>query len=558
MDFDPVTLEIMRNRWKGIAEEMCAALVRTSYSTNIKDRRDCSAAIAMPNGEILAQAEVGTPLHLGIMPGVLASILKAFPVDSMKPGDMYITNLPYPEGPGHLPDVSMVSGIFYDGIPVALAASTAHHVDMGGFAPGSMPFGVTEIYQEGLQIPPIRIFSNHEIEGPIYELINQNVRTQNEVRGDLMAQYACARIGQARVSELMKKERTDEIQRYMREIIDYSERRMRAGIRALPDGAYTFEDFLDDDGVSDDPVPIRVTVHINGDHLLADFAGTGNQVLGPLNARLSAARACVYYVCKAVVDPDLPPSAGAYRPIDVIAPEGSILHAKYPAAIGNANILTDQRVVDVLLGALHQAAPERVCAACSGEMNLLNIGGLHPNTGTYYNYVETYAGGQGAMYDLDGEDGVHTHLTNTRNAPVEVIERTYPLQVVQYGLVPDSSGAGKFRGGSGMMRELRCLGDRTIVTIGADRRKFTPWGLEGGQHGKGAHCYVTEPDGNVRELPTKIYTVLSKGETLMIQTPGGGGWGSPAERDAGRIENDLVNGLINSDNDNSPCQNNKD
>ena len=558
MDFDPITLEIMRNRWKGIAEEMCAALIRTSYSTNIKDRRDCSAAIAMPNGEILAQAEVGTPLHLGIMPGVLTSILKAFPVDSMKPGDMYITNLPYPEGPGHLPDVSMVSAIFYDGIPVALAASTAHHVDMGGFAPGSMPFGVTEIYQEGLQIPPTRIFSNHKLDGPIYELINQNVRTQNEVRGDLMAQYACARIGQARVLELMEKERQDEIQRYMREIIDYSERRMRAGIRALPDGKYTFEDFLDDDGVSDDPVPIRVTIHIDDDQLVADFTGTGNQVLGPLNARLSAARACVYYVCKAVVDPDLPPSAGAYRPIDVIAPEGSILHAIYPAAIGNANILTDQRVVDVLLGALHQATPERVCAACSGEMNLLNIGGLDPHTGVYYNYVETYAGGQGAMHDLDGEDGVHTHLTNTRNAPVEVIERTYPLQVVQYGLVTDTSGAGKHRGGSGMMRELRCLGERTIVTIGADRRKFTPWGLEGGQHAKGAHCYVTEPDGNVRELPTKVYTILSKGETLMIQTPGGGGWGPPGERDTERIEKDLENGLISSDNANGTCHNNKD
>ena len=215
-------------------------------------------------------------------------------------------------------------------------------------------------------------------------------------------------------------------------------------------------------------------------------------------------------------------------------------------------------VVDALLGALHQATPERVCAACSGEMNLLNIGGLDPQTGVYYNYVETYAGGQGAMHDLDGEDGVHTHLTNTRNAPVEVIERTYPLQVVQYGLVPDTSGAGKHRGGSGMMRELRCLGERTIVTIGADRRKFTPWGLEGGQHAKGAHCYVTEPDGNVRELPTKVFTILSKGETLMIQTPGGGGWGPPGERDTDRIEKDLENGLISSDNTNVTYHNNKD
>ncbi|HCP99494.1 MAG TPA: 5-oxoprolinase, partial [Candidatus Latescibacteria bacterium] len=280
MNPDPITLELMRNRWTGIAEEMCAALIRTSYSTNIKDRRDCSAAIAQTSGEILAQAESGVPLHLGNMPGVISSILDVFPVETMQPGEMYITNLPYPDGPGHLPDVSLVSVIYHEDRPVALAASTAHHVDMGGFAPGSMPFGVTEIYQEGLQIPPLRMFVNGQIDEQLYKLINQNVRTQYEVRGDLMAQFACGQIGQQRVSELLNREDPAETIRYMDEIQAYAERRMRAGITLLPDGQYTFEDYLDDDGVIDEPVKIKVTITISGDTFRADFTGSSRQVLG--------------------------------------------------------------------------------------------------------------------------------------------------------------------------------------------------------------------------------------------------------------------------------------
>ena len=544
MSIDPIRLEIMRNRWKGIAEEMCAALVRTSYSTNIKDRRDCSAAIALPTGEVLAQAEVGTPLHLGIMPAVISSVLREFPVEEMRPGDVYATNLPYPEGPGHLPDLSLVSAVFHEGEPMALAASTAHHVDMGGFAPGSMPFGVTEIYQEGLQIPPLRMFAGGELDEVLYGFINQNVRTRHELRGDLMAQYACAQIGQYRIDELMQREDPAEVFAYMEAILDYAERRMRAAISTLPDGTYCFEDYLDDDGVIDEPVKIAAALTIDEDELSADFTGTSKQVLGPMNARLSAAKACVYFAAKAVLDPDLPTNAGAYRPIDVFAPEGTILQATYPAAIGNANILTDQRVVDVLLGAFYQIVPHRVCAACSGEMNLLNIGGIDPRNGEYYNYVETYAGGQGAMHDLDGSDGIHTHLTNTRNAPVETIERTYPLQVVRYGLVPDTCGHGRRRGGCGMMRELKCLGERTTITIGADRRKFTPWGLEKGQNAAGAHCWITSPDGSKRELPTKVHTVLKQGDQIYTQTPGGGGWGDPSERDRAAVERDVEDELI--------------
>lgn len=544
MTVDAITLEIMRHRWQGVAEQMCAALVRASYSTNIKDRRDCSAALALPTGEVLAQAQVGTPLHLGIMPAVIRSILAAYPLQQMRSGVMYITNLPYPEGPGHLPDVSMVSAVYHNDQPVALAASTAHHVDMGGFAPGSMPFGVTEIYQEGLQIPPTPIIRDGEIDAVLYNLINQNVRTQHEVRGDLLAQYAAAQIAQQRVGEMFARDDADQTMASMPAILDYAERRMRAGIAALPDGVFRFKDFLDDDGVTEDPVKIAVTITIEGDELTADFAGTDAQVLGPLNARLSAARAAVYYTCKAVIDPDLPACSGAYRPLHVDAPEGSILQANYPAAIGNANILTDQRVVDVLMGALHQAAPQKVCAACSGEMNLINIGGIHPQTGLYYNYVETYAGGQGALHDLDGEDGIHTHLTNTRNAPVEIIESTYPLQVTRYGLIPDSEGPGEHRGGCGMMRELKCLGERTTVSIGADRRKFTPWGLDGGLHARGAHCYVTTPDGEQRELPTKVHTILNCGDILRIETPGGGGFGDPRNRPPDKVQDDVNEGLI--------------
>ena len=542
---DPILLEIMRNRWRGIAEEVCAAMVRTSYSPNIKTRLDCSAAIALPDGQILAQAEIGTPLHLGIMPGVIGSILRRFPIDEMEPGDAIVTNLPYPEGPGHLPDISVLSPIFHKGTAVAMAATTSHHVDVGGYAPGSMPFGVTEIYQEGLQIPPVRLIRAGEIQEELIELIEQNARTRIELRGDLMAQVAAARTAERRVAELLAADDPSVVLKYMHHILDHAERCMRAGIEMLPDGEYTYQDFLDDDGFSDEEVRIAVRVIVDGSELTADFSDSGDQVLGPLNCRISACRSCTYYVAKAVIDPELPTCAGAYRPIRVIAREGSVLNAHFPAAIGNANILTDQRVVDVLLGALLKAAPDRVCAACSGEMNLINVGGIGPD-GQYFNYVETYAGGQGAHHDLDGSDGIHTHLTNTRNTPIEVIEKTYPLHVRAYGLIPNSEGPGRMRGGCGVVRELVCLADRTAVTLGADRRRYTPWGVDTDYHARGQHAYVIKTDGTREQLPTKCFRYLEKGDRLRIETPGGGGWGDPTLRDPDCVQRDVSEGLISS------------
>ena len=541
---NPVTLEIMRNRWRGIAEESCAAMIRSSYSPNIRDRFDCSTALATLDGEIVAQAEVGTPLHLGIMPAIFRAVLRKYLLEELQPGDAVITNLPYPEGPGHLPDLSMVSPVYIDDAPVALVATTAHHVDMGGYAPGSMPFGVTEIYQEGLQIPPIRIFQGGEFVQPIYDVINQNVRTQREVRGDLMAQWAAAKTGQRRVHDMIMRYGLTDVQIYMHAVLDHAEKSMRAGIAAMPDGSYTYEDFLDDDGFSADPVRIYVTVTIENDTLTVDFAGTSAQVAGPLNARITAARACVYYVAKALVDPELPSCSGAHRPITVTAPEGTLLQARFPAAIGNANILTDQRVVDTLLGAFYQVVPDRVCAACSSEMNLINLGGLHPRTGKYFNLVETVGGGQGANHDLDGSDGMQNHLTNTQNTPIEVVERQYPVRISRYELIPDSCGAGAHRGGCGIRREFVFEGDRAMLTIGADRRKFQPWGLEGGTAARGAYARLEHADGTIGELPTKVLTTLHQGDILCVETPGGGGWGNPRNRDPEAVQKDLANGLI--------------
>ena len=482
------------------------------------------------------------------MPGVIRAILARYPVDRMQPGDVYGTNLPYPEGPGHLPDLSLVSPIFHDGRPIALAASTAHHVDMGGYAPGSMPFGVTEIYQEGLQIPPLPLVREDRFDENLLRLIEQNVRTEYEVRGDLMAQYAVAKKAEQRVAELLSRVDAGEVVRYMAEILDHAERCMRAGIAALPDGSYCFEDFLDDDGVTGEPVKIAVAVRIAGDELSADFTGSSGQVLGPLNARISAAQAAVYYTCKAVIDPDLPTCAGSYRPIHVHAPEGSILQATYPAAIGQANILTDQRVVDVLLGALAQCVPERVCAACSGEMNLVNIGGIDsrpgPTEGVYYNYVETYAGGQGASHD-PGRRRRRAHPPHQHPQRRGGGDREH-LSAGGGALRP----AARYRGGGEAARRLR-----------HDARPALPGRADRGQHGlRPAPLHALGvggrpprrrgprlrhlPDGSVREVPTKVVLELGKGDLFRVETPGGGGWGDPQQRPAAVVQRDVAEGLV--------------
>lgn len=541
---DPITLEVMRNALYTIAEEMIAALVRASYSTNIKDRRDASCAIYTPDGRVVAQSEVGTPLHLGTMHPAVRTAMDAYPFDQLEPGDAIAFNLPYPAGPGHLNDLAIICPVFHDGRMIAITANQAHHVDMGGFAPGSMPFGVSEIYQEGLQIPPVRLFKGGQLSDELWSMIAQNVRSKTEVRGDLLAQYAANVVGGRRLGELMDKYSVATVEQYIQEMMDYSERRMRIALQNTPAGQYSFEDVLEGDGLSDQHYTIRVTIEAKGDSFCADFSATDSATRGPLNCRWPSVAACVFYVLKATLDPDLPPNAGAYRPVEVVVRDGTILSAQYPNAVCNANIITTQRIVDVLLGALAQAIPERVLAACSGTMNLINIGGIDPRSGDYYNYIETYGGGQGAMHNQDGMSAIQNHMTNTRNAPVEAIEVAYPLWVEAYGLVPDSEGAGTFRGGFGLRREIRVLGHEVQFTLSSDRAEVAPWGLHGGQDASPSRCVVRSSDGTERKLPSKVTTYVQEDETIVIITPGGGGWGDPKGRDPRLVAQDVREKLL--------------
>ena len=541
---DPITLEVMRNAFSSIAEEMNASLVRASYSTNIKDRRDCSCAIYTTAGDVVAQSESGTPVHLGTMHGAVRTATSVYPLEELEPGDGVISNLPYPAGPGHLNDMSLVSPIYHEGRIIAIAANQAHHVDMGGYAPGSMPFGVTEIYQEGFQVPPVRMFRRGRLDRDLWSVMSQNVRTSFEVRGDLEAQFAANAVGELEMAKLADKYGVETVEGYLEEMLNYSERRMRAALRTIPDGTYQFEDVIEGDGITDKLYTIRVSIEATGDTIRMDFSDTDDAARGPLNCRLPSVAACVYYILKAVLDPDLPANSGAYRPIEIVTREGSMLSATYPQAVCNANIITTQRIVDTMVGALAQAVPERVLAASSGTMNLLNVGGLHPATGEYFQYIETYAGGQGAMHNQDGMDAVQNHMTNTRNAPVEAIEVAYPLRVEAYGLVPDTEGAGKQRGGVGMRRVMRVLGKEVMLTQSSDRRDVKPWGLFGGLEASGMRCTVVSPDGTRSDLPSKVTTYVSGDHVIETQTPGGGGWGDPRERDVEAVRQDVVEGLV--------------
>jgi N-methylhydantoinase B len=407
-----------------------------------------------------------------------------------------------------------------------------------------MPFGVTEIYQEGLQIPPLKLRRAGVIDEGVLELILENVRTKFELRGDLMAQIAANNVGHMRLVQLIEKHGFETFQTYLGAMMDYSERRLRAGLRQLPEGRYEFEDFLEGDSINDDLIKIKVAVIVAGEEITFDFEGTGPQVAGPLNCRWPSVAACIFYVIKALIDPELPPNAGAYRPIHIQIPEGSLLSATYPAAVCNANILTAQRLVDVLSGAFLQAIPERVTAASSGTMNLLNIGGLDPADGRYYNYVETYAGGQGAAHHMDGMDAVQNGMTNTRNAPIEAVESAYPLMVEEYALVPDSEGAGRYRGGVGMTRCFRILGEQAKVTLSTDRMKIGPWGTAGGMPAKGATCTISQPAGETISLTSKVTRFVDQEQRLRVVTPGGGGWGNPLERDPASVRWDVIEGVI--------------
>lgn len=541
---DPITLEIIGNSLLSVAEEMGVTLVKTAYSTNIKERKDCSTALFDANGYMIAQAEY-VPMHLGSMLDVVSEVLKRFPAESIQPGDMFVTNDPYSGGGTHLPDITMVSPVFVEDRLVGFVANIAHHSDIGGMVPGSVSANSTTIYQEGLRIPLGRICRAGEVVREAYDFIILNTRTPEERRGDLDAQIASNIAGAKRMSEVVRKYGADYFAKCTAALLDYAEHLMRAGIRTLPNGSYTFEDYLDDAGAnSDAPVPIRATITINDGTAHVDFTGTSPQVPGPLNMTFSGLLTTVFYCFKAVAGQSIFANHGIYRALHVTAPEGSIVNCKLPVPVGQ-RVDTAQRVVDVILGALAKIAPERVLAACNSVVTSAIFSGTKPNTDNYFVYLETIAGGSGAHHRGDGLSGVQVHMTNTSNLPVEALEREYPILVERYQLRADSGGAGRYRGGLGIQRDFRILSDDISYTGLGDRHKFAPWGIVGGKDGAPGSFWVSQNGGELEKLPSKISGVtLNMGDLISVCSPGAGGYGDPYERLVEEVFNDVREGKV--------------
>ncbi|HEX6466222.1 MAG TPA: hydantoinase B/oxoprolinase family protein, partial [Terriglobales bacterium] len=451
-------------------------------------------------------------------------------------GDMAILNDPYAGGT-HLPDITMVLPVFHDesAAPAFYVAARAHHADVGGMYPGSMGL-CREIYQEGLRIPPLRIMKGGTIDREILNLLLHNVRTPIEREGDLTSQIGACRVGEARLREIIAKYGTEDLRSLTRALLDYSERLMRAELADMPGGEFAAEDFLDDDGFSDAPVKVRVAIHIDPQARTArvDFSGSGRQVNSSINAVYAVTYSAVYYVFRCLLSEAAPATAGMMRPIEVFAPEGTVINARPPAPVAGGNVEMSQRIVDVLLKALAAALPQRIPAASSGTMNNLTIGGIDPRTNLPFAYYETVAGGMGARPGADGISGVHTHMTNSLNTPVEALEYAYPMRLRQYGYRPNSGGQGSYRGGDGLVREIELLADAQITLL-ADRRKFRPYGLAGGEAGAAGTTTLLPADGESQTLPGKCSISAHRGDVIRIETPGGGGWGDP-ERPASQKE----------------------
>ncbi len=522
---DPTRLEIFKNLFHSVAEEMGGALRRSAFSPNIKERRDYSCAVFDAAGEVLAMGD-HMPVHLGSLPMSVAAAREAL---EFGPGDVALLNDPYAGGT-HLPDLTMVMPVYLTGErrPMFYVANRAHHADVGGAQPGSMGLA-REIFQEGIRIPPVKVLEGGKVKRDVMVLLLANVRTPREREGDLTAQIAACRIGERRLGEMVVKYGRPEVARYARHLLDYSEKMMRAVLRGIPNGVHSAVDFLDDDGIRARPVKIAATIRIREERAEVDFTGSARQCAGSVNAVRAIVESAVFYVFRCLLDEQVPATSGLMRPIRVIAPEGTVVNARPPAAVAAGNVETSQRIVDTLLRALAKAIPERIPAASQGTMNNLTLGGADPRRGgAPFAYYETIAGGMGARPGADGISGVHTHMTNSLNTPIEALEHAFPVRVRRYGLRRGSGGSGLHRGGDGVIREIEFLTE-TQVGLLSDRRKFAPYGLRGGRPGAKGKSTLTIR-GVTRMLPSKCSFYAPAGSVLTVETPGGGGWGKAPSR----------------------------
>lgn len=524
--FDPIRLEVLRNALEATAQEMGVVLKLTAFSPNIKERMDASCAIFDAKAQLVAQAE-HVPVHLGSMLRAVGPTLAR--LDTLQEGDVVVVNDPFVAG-AHLPDITLIAPIFVDGRCIAHVASRAHHSDVGGMEPGSMPGSSREVYQEGLIIPPVLLYRGGVEQSDIMAMILANVRTPVERRGDLNAQLAALRVGARRIIELAGRFGPEVLEEGLAAVLDYAERRMRARLVELPHGSWAGEDWLDDDGASDDPVMIRLRIDHGPDGLTFDFEGSAPQRHGNVNAVAPMTHSSVFYALKILTDATIPANAGVMRPVTVRIPKGSFLDAQPPAAVCAGNTETTQRVADAVLRVMAQFAPDRIAAASQGTMNLIGIGGRDPRSGEAYTYIETIGGGQGGRPYGPGMSAVHANMSNTLNTPIEAMEISYPLRVERYELREGSGGAGEHPGGLGIIRTISPVGHEARVSLQSDRRRTGPYGLHGGEMGKPGANWRRNVDGQEQALPAKGSFSLADGEAVTIETPGGGGWNRPLAR----------------------------
>src|SRR2546422_1865125 len=517
---------------------MGVVLRRSSFSPNIKERKDFSCALFDALGQLVAQAE-HIPVHLGAMPYSVQAVLKEFGND-LSEGDDVILNDPY-RGGTYLPAITMVSPMLLKERLVGFAANRAHPSDVGGVAPGSMSALSRDVNQEGIRTPPIKLWSAGKQNRQLLDFVLTNVRTPEERPGQLKAQRTANLVGMKRLIEQLKKSSVSTVESGMNQLIDYSEELMVKKIRELPRKSSSAVDFLDDDGFGTRDIPVKVKITVGREFIAFDFSGSAKQVQGPLNAVYSVTLSAVYYVVRCVTDPSIPANAGCFKPIEVKAPSGTIVNAEPPGPVAGGNVETSTRIVDVTLKAFSRIIPERVCAACQGTMNNVTIGGVDPRNGKYFTYYETIAGGFGARYNKDGVDGIHSHMTNTLNTPVEALESAYPLRIRRYELVRGSGGRGRSRGGLGIRRDTEVLAEGSTISLMGERQRRGPYGLFGGKSGSpGVYGIVRR--NRITSLSSKTTISAKGGDVLTVTTPGGGGYGTISGRSRGRIEQDRADG----------------
>jgi N-methylhydantoinase B len=539
---DPILLEVLRNRLEAIADEMELTLLKSAASPIVKEGLDASAALFNVRGETIAQA-AAIPIHLGALQCAAERIVRAFPPATMRDGDAFLLNDPY-DGGTHLPDITLAVPVFADGRAVALACTMCHHQDVGGRTPGSVPTDATELFQEGVIIPPTQIFREGVLDENLFNLLKRNVRLPDVFTGDLMAQVAAGRLGGIRLRELFAAHGTDHVLAYVEELLARAETLTRREIESIPDGDYAFEDCLDNDGVDlGHRVTIRVTVRVRGARMTFDFTGSDPQVRGPFNSVPASTLSAIYYAIRAISDPSIPNNGGCFRAVDAVLPEGSIVNPRPPAPV-SCRTATIKRIADTILGALVRARPEKMPAASSGTLLVMAFGGRDAETGRTFVASELAAGGMGARPDKDGIDVIETDVTNCMNIPIESIEMGFPLRIPRAGLWVDSGGAGQFRGGLGLVKAYEATSTDVTISHRGERFASTPWGLRGGAPGPKATAFILRKDGSREDLPSKQMIVLHPGDQLWEYVTGGAGYGDPLDREASAVLADVLDGKV--------------